>query len=191
MDIDHMNKKARAITRLISILLALAFLAGALPQPVLAATCGKTYTVKSGDTLSGIALLYKLTVAELAAANNLTEPYTIYIGQVLCIPVASTTSSSTSSSGKASFSLALDGRFLVITTSNFPKRNLYYVRVSTGRFRQGPVISTVGRLMVRNKPGNVYIYKLPKELTDASYLMVCLKNAVTDANTCRSLYTGR
>jgi len=195
----NLSKRSQTLPRFVGIFLALSLLAGLLPQPArafspaAAQTCNTRYTVKSGDTLSSIALQYKISWTELAAANNLKEPYTIYVGQVLCIPVASTTSSTgtTSSSNRASFSLALKGRFLVITTSNFPKKNLYYVKVSEGRFSQGPEITIVGRLMVRNKPDNVYSYKLPRELTTVRYLRVCLKNIVTDANTCRSLYIGR
>ncbi|WP_214700884.1 LysM peptidoglycan-binding domain-containing protein [Exiguobacterium sp. s57] len=46
----------------------------------------KTYTVKSGDTLYGIARTYGVTVSALAAANNITNYSLIYVGQVLIIP---------------------------------------------------------------------------------------------------------
>ncbi len=49
-------------------------------------TSGRTYTIKRGDTLSGIAIRYGTTVAALAAANNITNPNGIQIGQVLTIP---------------------------------------------------------------------------------------------------------
>lgn len=41
------------------------------------------YTVKSGDTLSGIAAQYGLNWHTLAQRNNLQSPYTIYVGQQL------------------------------------------------------------------------------------------------------------
>lgn len=41
------------------------------------------YTVKSGDTLSGIAAQYGLNWHTLAQRNNLQSPYTIYVGQKL------------------------------------------------------------------------------------------------------------
>ena len=44
------------------------------------------YTVKKGDTLSGIAKKYKTTVAKLVQANNIKRPNRIYVGQVLTIP---------------------------------------------------------------------------------------------------------
>ncbi len=52
----------------------------------LPATGGTTYTVKAGDTLYSIAKKYKLTVAALAKANNITNYNLIRVGQVLTIP---------------------------------------------------------------------------------------------------------
>lgn len=44
-----------------------------------------SYTVKSGDTLSGIAARFGTTVAELARINNIADPDIIYVGQVIKI----------------------------------------------------------------------------------------------------------
>ena len=43
------------------------------------------YTVKSGDTLSGIATKYKTTVDKLVKLNNIANPNKIYVGQKLRI----------------------------------------------------------------------------------------------------------
>lgn len=43
------------------------------------------YTVKSGDTLSGIAAKYNTTYQKIAADNNIADPNKIYPGQVLTI----------------------------------------------------------------------------------------------------------
>jgi LysM repeat protein len=51
------------------------------PPPPPAAT--PTYTVKSGDTLSGIAKANGVAVADLQAWNGITDPNNISIGQVL------------------------------------------------------------------------------------------------------------
>lgn len=45
-----------------------------------------TYTVKSGDTLSGIAARYGTTVSAIASLNGITNTNLIYVGQVLKIP---------------------------------------------------------------------------------------------------------
>jgi LysM repeat protein/GH25 family lysozyme M1 (1,4-beta-N-acetylmuramidase) len=50
------------------------------PQPQ-----GTTYTVKSGDTLSGIAAKYGTTYQKIAADNGIADPNKIYPGQVLKI----------------------------------------------------------------------------------------------------------
>ena len=46
----------------------------------------RTYTVKSGDTLSAIAVKFSSTVAAIASANNITNINNIKVGQVLIIP---------------------------------------------------------------------------------------------------------
>ncbi len=43
------------------------------------------YTVKAGDTLSGIAKKFGVTVAQLQAWNNISDPNKIYVGQVLIV----------------------------------------------------------------------------------------------------------
>jgi LysM repeat protein len=67
------------------------------PTPI---TNQSTYTVKSGDTLSKIALTYNLTVTELKSLNGLGTD-TIYVGQVLKINESSITPESNESTFKA------------------------------------------------------------------------------------------
>lgn len=49
-----------------------------------------TYTVKSGDTLSGIASKYGTTYQKLAEYNNISNPNRINVGQVIKIPSSNT-----------------------------------------------------------------------------------------------------
>lgn len=75
----------------------------------------KKITIKSGDTLSGLAATYGTTVAALMSANGLTSSL-IYAGRTLVIPTSSsgtTTSSSTSSSSSTTSSS---------TSSSVPQR---------------------------------------------------------------------
>jgi len=44
-----------------------------------------THTVRAGDTLYSIAALYGVTVDEIKALNNITDPSTLSVGQVLII----------------------------------------------------------------------------------------------------------
>ena len=57
--------------------------AGSDPAP---AGCAGQHMVTTGETLYRLAYTCGLTVEQLAAANNITYPYTIYVGQVLNIP---------------------------------------------------------------------------------------------------------
>lgn len=50
------------------------------------------YTVVSGDTLSGIALRYGVTVDAIVSANGIQNPSLIYPGQRLSIPIGGTAS---------------------------------------------------------------------------------------------------
>jgi LysM repeat protein len=56
--------------------------------PRLASAQSQTHVVQPGETLFHIALTYGLTTDQLAAANNITDPTMIYVGQVLVIPSA-------------------------------------------------------------------------------------------------------
>ena len=59
-----------------------------LPKPTQSTDVDKTsttYTVKAGDTLSGIASKYGTTYQELARINNIANPNVIYPGQVIKI----------------------------------------------------------------------------------------------------------
>lgn len=55
-----------------------------LEQPT--PTAAALYTVQPGDTLSAIAERYNTTVDELVAANGLTDPNVLQVGQTLLIP---------------------------------------------------------------------------------------------------------
>jgi len=50
------------------------------------APAARTYTVQPGDTLAKIAVRFGVTVNDLVKANDLTNPDTIRVGQVLRIP---------------------------------------------------------------------------------------------------------
>lgn len=56
---------------------------GAKPAPQPSAPSGNTYTVVSGDTLSGIGRKTGADWHRIADLNNIVAPYTIYPGQVL------------------------------------------------------------------------------------------------------------
>lgn len=53
-----------------------------------AAPTTQIYTVKSGDTLSAIALKYKTTVSYIQRNNNISNPNLIFVGQKLKVPMS-------------------------------------------------------------------------------------------------------
>ena len=74
-----------------------------------ATTSNGTYTVKSGDTLSGIASQFGTTYETLANLNNLSNPNRIYVGQVLRVNGATSSNHSSSnatvSTGTSSYTV--------------------------------------------------------------------------------------
>src|SRR5258708_2719693 len=59
-----------------------------------AASMATSYTIVSGDTLSGIASQYGVSVSAIASANGIADPNVIYAGQTIQIPGSSASSTS-------------------------------------------------------------------------------------------------
>lgn len=74
-------------------------------KPATPATTAATYTVKSGDTLSRIAAQFKMSVAEIAALNQISNVNAINVGQVLKVN-GTTTNTNTSTSKPAASNAA-------------------------------------------------------------------------------------
>ena len=70
----------------------------ASPSSSSSSTAPSTYTVKSGDSLSGIAAKVGVTLTELLSANGFQKSSVILPGQVIKVPPKSTGSSPTASS---------------------------------------------------------------------------------------------
>ncbi len=196
MNIQTLRKQTISFApKAISIFIALGLLLAMLPQPAaiaLAATCAKSYTVKSGDTLTKVAADYNVDWLTLASENSLKDPYTLYVGQVLCIP-ASTTSSSTSSStttstssssNSANFSISLLFNRVIITASNLPSKDTFYVKMNDGS-RGNYEWTKVGVLRVGKLGTATGYYRMPDNLKESDVLAICLKNNETDAVVCQ------
>jgi LysM repeat protein len=176
----------------VSVLMVLALLAVVLPQQhagavVLAATCSTYHTVASGETLSSIALKYNVTTTELATANELKEPYTIFVGQRLCIPGNPATAVATESSSTTGPTFTLKAGkepfTVVISTVGYPKKSPYFVRISRV---DSPSTSFKLGTMKTNKSGvATRTFRLPS-LFRNGLQNICLKNAFTDDVECKT-----
>lgn len=62
---------------------------------------GAAYIVQRGDDLAAIARRFGLATADLAAANNLSNPSLIYAGQVLVIPIGGGTANTAAANSGA------------------------------------------------------------------------------------------
>jgi LysM repeat protein len=174
------------------VLLAFTLLAGALAalvptQVALAGDCQKTINVRSGDTLGSIATKYDVAIEDLTKANNLHSPYyTIYVAQKLCIPAGAKPLGGIpkfANALAADFTARISGKSVTIKTANFPKSSTYYVKV-------GPAGKTAAEKIGQINTGSggtlSPTYTLPAKLQTAAKVSICLKNAVTDANVCRT-----
>ncbi|HBY97929.1 MAG: LysM peptidoglycan-binding domain-containing protein [Ardenticatenaceae bacterium] len=84
----------RRASFVLMVVFCLALIAGSMtPMTAAAAPAAHTasfYVVRAGDTLSGIALRFGFTTAQLAAANRVSNPNRIFVGQVLILPAHGT-----------------------------------------------------------------------------------------------------
>jgi hypothetical protein len=102
-----------------------------LASPAQAATnCTQYYTVKWGDTLSGIGRWFGVPYTELAKWNNIANPSKIYAGQVLCVRKGTTSGTTTPVSYYyPTFSIVSVVRNSTVTvkTNNLPANDTFNV----------------------------------------------------------------
>lgn len=150
-------------------------------------SCRDYYTVKSGDSLAKIAGKYRVHWRAIVEANGLKDPYTLFVGDSLCIPGRE---SGDYERGKAptdpaaSFTVTYLGRNIQITTYNFPKRHEYNVKVDDAGDRHTRW-SKVGILSVPKNGNTSKTFELPSSLRNEKRLNVCLKDRANDALICR------
>lgn len=194
-----MHKTSEKSTRriamtVVSVMMVLALMAVMLPQRQasavgLAVTCSTYHSVASGETLSSISVKYDVSVADIASANDLKEPYQIYVGQRLCIPgtaavaTATTTAETTSDGPDFTVKAAKDAFTYEIATVSYPVKSPLFIRVT--RPDNSTVTAKLGTMKTNNKGVAKRVVRLPKPFRDAETLKICLKNAYTDDVQCK------
>lgn len=197
MPVNFKSEKTKLAARITSLLLVIALLTASLPltgEAFAMQNCGKSHTVVSGDTLSAIAAKYGTTVQELATLNDLTAPYTLTIGQVICVPGSAATatptgSSSSKSSSKDTVSFQVidrGGKFDLVVEATAAK-SIFTVRVSRRTVGSMPKWYKIGSLKTKKEGTITRRYRLPDNLIDED-INICLKNVRTNKTFCRSVY---
>ena len=186
MKLDQPETKIiRSITLLICITLVLTLMLSAFPQSRAAAvTCKYKHKVQQGETLSYIANLYGISWTLIADANNMSAPYSVTPGQVLCIPASAQNPDLTPNPKKGPkpvLQVQSGLNEVLVSVENFPKRTSYYVRVTPSGWQ----VSYRLGVFTTNKEGDFTDwFNLPRFISRTSMMTVCVKNVWTDAASC-------
>lgn len=90
----------------------------------------KTYVVRSGDTLSGIATRFGTTVNILVQLNNIANPNLIYPGEVLKLPISDSIESGATSNQQSSTYVIQSGDTLSEIAQKFGTTVQYLARIN-------------------------------------------------------------
>lgn len=183
------NPTFSKLSRVISIFVLLAVFVAAFPAPVQAAPeaadCDRYHRVRYGQTVKKVAKLYGMDWQEIVKANNLTDPYTLTVGQRLCIPVVK--KSSSTSDTKATFSaIVTKDKDVQITLNSNKKSQTFFVRVGPN-VANNRIWYKVGKISSKTSGTTTRSFDIPTKLTRHGSLQVCLKNTVTDSVVCATV----
>ena len=95
-----------------------------------APTASRVYVVRRGDTLSGIAARFGVSLSALARANGIRNPSRIYVGQRLVIPGGGSAGGVSNTGGGLKFVVSVSRQTCWLYRGN---TLLYQWRCSTGR----------------------------------------------------------
>ena len=182
--IQMQNRSSRSSVAILSVFLALTILLSGLPQfQAAAVTCKYKHTVEAGETLYYISSLYQTNWEDIAKANNLGQPYTITVGQVLCIPYgeSTTTTTKTKKGTEPKVTIVPSMGNVLVSVENFPKKMSYYVKI----IPIGSSISYHIGHFTTNKEGDFTgWFRVPLTIPRKSQMRICIKNVWSDAVSC-------
>ena len=149
-------------------------------QTTTSSTSATTYTVKSGDTLSGIANQFSTTASALTKLNQLANPNLIYVGQVLKVKSSATTTTtntnSTSSSQSATtYTVKSGDTLLSIATSH----HTTYEKLATLNNLTNPNLIYVGQTLKLANSSSATQTSTTKTTTSSAQGTYTVKNGDT------------
>ncbi len=152
------------------ILLANVLFVSASGSQAYGSSCEDTHYISPGDTLYKIGLWYGVPWPDIAAANGISYPYTIYYGKTLCIPDA-TSSGSSGGIGLVVTSVKTDA-YVNIKATNLPEKENF--DVSIGKCYSSTK-TLVGSLRTYADSGTFYEkYDIPSKYDGVSCLTIFL-----------------
>ena len=167
-----------------AVLILLSMILGAFPRQAQAATCDTYHTVKSGDTKSRIAQLYKVKWREIADANDMDDSDDLVIGERLCIPF-SAEDEEDKANPDLRMRISLAHTTVTVTVSGLSdKKAVFLVRMRDATVGVGGW-QTLGRLKAKKSSTSKVTFPIPREFRNTLYLRVCIKNSSTDELTCQ------
>jgi LysM repeat protein len=155
-------------------------------------SCERWHTIRSNDTLGGIANRFGVEPYQIVTSNDMKSPYTLYTGQKLCIPKPAVNAAQLKklpkkylNQGAVYFSLSWSPTGIVIKPLNFPVKSSMVVKADD---LSSPAVKwdKLG-VFTTKKDVKEYRIRLPRELTNAKQLAVCIKNLNTDVQMCRNM----
>jgi hypothetical protein len=188
---------SRWFLRGISLLLVISLLAAFVPQLAAAKydpdDCAYIYEVRRGATLTSIARAYGTQAKQIVYINEMKQPYTIYVGQSLCIPERDKKNldklaSKYANAAAVYFTAGRDGNDILVYTYNYPKTAVEVKGENAGK--SGWKLVSIGKIDIA-RVGNRHTlrFRLPAELR-VKNLLICLKDKHTGYLQCVRPRTG-
>jgi hypothetical protein len=181
--------KNRRIWQLMLAVIMVVNLFSVAATPVHAGTCADYYLVQYGDTLYKIGLHYGMVWTNIADANGIGWPYTIYYGTQLCIPEGGSGNYDYDYNGYIPAGDYIYARVLEVSPNkeftlkayNLPKKEHFDVSVGKCDYSAA---TTVGEILTDGEPGNYTdTYKIPKKFKNVSCLVAYLDSTKTTRST--------
>ena len=187
------------IARALGLLLALSLLASAMPALAAPAAsidwedCWYTYEVKRGDNLRNIASKFGINPGSIVHDTELDPPYTIYVGQRLCIPKKNVNDAPSVTTKQRNafavyFTAGRDGNDILVYTYNYPSTTVLVKGENAGNSSWKLVdIAKINIAATGNR--KTWRFKLPTELR-VKKLLICLKDKRTGYLQCVTPRSG-